>query len=131
MADEMPMTRAALVEVRVDDIRLSARIGAFPHEEGRRQLLKVSATLIVQQPRADSLDQAVDYARIVEHAEALAERHVALIETFGLRLAEACTSEAGVVSADIRVEKPGALSNGVASARIVLAAASDRAGPDR
>lgn len=109
-----------LVEVRVDDLRLAARIGAHPHEMDRRQTLRVGVTLTLKAPASDRLDQTVDYGAIVERAEALADRHIALIETFGRELGQACLREAGVLRAEIVVEKPGALANGIASIRLVL-----------
>lgn len=114
-----PMGRE-LVEVRVDDLRLAARIGAHPHEMDRRQTLRVGVTLTLKAPASDRLDQTVDYGAIVERAEALADRHIALIETFGRELGQACLREAGVLRAEIVVEKPGALANGIASIRLVL-----------
>lgn len=114
-----PMGRE-LVEVRVDDLRLAARIGAHPHEIDRRQTLRVGVTLTLKAPASDRLDQTVDYGAIVERAEALADRHIALIETFGRELGQACLREAGVLRAEIVVEKPGALANGIASIRLVL-----------
>lgn len=113
------MAQTTMMEVRVEDIRLAARIGAYPHEEGRRQTLRVAVRLGVAPVRADSLSQTVDYSRIVAHAEALAEQHIALIETFASRLATACLAETGVESAEVVVEKPGALANGTASARVI------------
>lgn len=108
------------VEVHVHDIRLAARIGAYPHEEGRRQTLRVAVTLELTSTPGDKLDETVDYAAIVAKAEALAERHIALIETFGRLLAAACLQETGVARATVIVEKPGALANGIARARIVM-----------
>lgn len=114
------MTISPIIEVRVEDIRLAARIGAYPHEEGRRQTLRVAVRLEVAPVTTDTLSATVDYSRIVAHAEALAEQHIALIETFARRLAAACLAETGVQCAQVVVEKPGALANGTASARVVL-----------
>lgn len=109
-----------LVQVRVDDLRLAARIGAHPHEMDRRQTLRVGVILTLKAPTADRLDETVDYGAIVERAEVLADRHIALIETFGRELGEACLRDTRVLRAEIVVEKPGALANGIASIRLVL-----------
>ncbi|MEJ0023933.1 MAG: dihydroneopterin aldolase [Alphaproteobacteria bacterium] len=114
------MSTDGLVEVRIHDMRLAARIGAHAHELDRRQMLRVSVVLRLRQWPADRLRETVDYGLIVEQAEALAERHIALIETFGLELAERCLAYDGVNRAEVIVEKPGALVNGIASTRIML-----------
>ena len=112
-----------LHEVIVRDIRLAADIGVHAHEIGRRQALMVHVRLKVRPVTLDLLDHTIDYNAIVAHAAALAGERIALIETFGRRLAGACLRHAGVMEADIVVEKPGALANGVASAHVVMKAA--------
>jgi 7,8-dihydroneopterin aldolase/epimerase/oxygenase len=107
--------------VRVHDLIVAARIGAYPHEEGRRQKLRIAVSLDVEPVLTDQLQSTVDYAAVVAHAEALADTHIALIETFARRLAAACLAEAGVLRAEVEVEKPSALANGVASASVILA----------
>lgn len=108
-------------EVRVHDIRLAARIGAFPHEEGRRQTLRIQVVLKLCAAPSDILAQTVDYGLVVALAEALADEHIALIETFASRLAIQCLEADGVARAEVLVEKPGALANGIASAHVVAA----------
>jgi len=109
-----------LIEVRVEDLRLAARIGAHPHEQDRRQTLRIAVTLTLAAAPSDRLDETVDYSLIVAHAEALADRHIALIETFARELAEACLRESRAWRAEVIVEKPGALANGLASTRLIL-----------
>jgi len=109
-----------LIEVRIEDLRLAARIGAHAHEKGRRQTLHIAACLTLTGIPTDQLEETVDYSLIVTHAERLADRHIALIETFALELAEACMSEPGVARVEVVVEKPGALANGLASTRVIL-----------
>ena len=110
----------ALLEVRVHDLRLAASIGAHPHEHGRRQMLRIAATLTLTAFPGDHLEETLDYGHIVSFAEMLAGRHIALIETFARELAEACLAVPRVRRAEITVEKPGALANGLASTRIIL-----------
>lgn len=113
----------ALQEVMVRDIRLAADIGVHAHEIGRRQALVVHARLKVRPVASDQLADTIDYNAIVGCAEALAQERINLIETFARRLASACLRHAGVEEADIVVEKPGALLNGLASAHVVMKAA--------
>jgi 7,8-dihydroneopterin aldolase/epimerase/oxygenase len=120
MFDDRLTTHCNLVEVHVHDLRIAARIGAHPHEVDRRQPLWIAATLTLRSPSTDRLEETVDYGLVVKRAEELAERHIALIETFARELADACMTDAAVLRAEILVKKPGALSNGLAGARVVL-----------
>ena len=113
---------ACTQEVLVREIRVAADIGAYAHEMGRRQALLVSVRLTVVPPASDHLGETIDYNRIVAHALALGEERIALIETFAQRLARACLGHAEVRAAEVVVEKPGALTNGVASTRVVMGA---------
>ena len=97
-----------------------ADIGVHAHEIGARQPLLVSAILTIAMPQHDALIETFDYARIVSLAEALAEQRIQLIETFARRLSEACLAHPAVLRAEIQVEKPRALANGLAGTRIVL-----------
>lgn len=113
----MADVRAPAIEVRVRDLRLAARIGAHAHEMDRRQMLRVAISLTLARAPDDRLDDTIDYDWVVALAEALANEHITLIECFCTRLASACLAAGPVVRAEVVVEKPGALVNGVASAR--------------
>jgi dihydroneopterin aldolase len=97
-----------------------ADIGINPDEFGRRQPLAIQAELKVRQVAADRIESTFDYREIVRHAEALAEERIALIETFARRLAEACLQDPSVMMAEIVIDKPAALPNGLAGVRVVL-----------
>lgn len=107
------------IEVRVHDLRLAARIGAHDHEMDRRQMLRVMVSLRLKSAPLDQLGATFDYDRVVALAEALADEHIVLIETFCARLASDCLAAGPVDRVEVIVEKPGALINGVASARAV------------
>lgn len=107
-------------EVLVSDLRLAAFIGVHAHELGRRQSLVVHVRLGIETVGADHLDQTIDYNHVVEAAQALAEQRIALIETFGQRLAAACVAFPAVQRAEVLVEKPGALHHAMAAARTVI-----------
>jgi dihydroneopterin aldolase len=107
-------------EVLVSDLRLAAFIGVHAHELGRRQSLVVHVRLGIETVGADHLEQTIDYNHVVEAAQALADQRIALIETFGQRLAAACLAFPAVQRAEVLVEKPGALNHAMAAARTVL-----------
>jgi len=116
------MTRAPNeegIEVRVHDLRLAARIGAHAHEMDRRQMLRVMVSLRLKLGPLDQLSATIDYEGVVALAEALANEHIVLIETFCAQLASDCLAAGPVDRVEVIVEKPGALINGVASARAV------------
>lgn len=109
--------------VGVDRIMLSARIGIHHHERGRRQPLVVSVALtLATSDVIGTLGQSVDYRDIVTEAEALADDHTDLIETYAQRLAERCLSLGDIAFVSVHIEKPEALPNGTASVRFARAA---------
>ena len=108
------------MRIAVRELAVSADIGVNPDEIGRRQPLIVDAVLSLDRVAADEIDETVDYRAIVRAAEALGGRRIALIETFAASLAEILLRAPGVRKAAVTVAKPGALSSGVASARVVL-----------
>ena len=107
-------------EVLVSDLRLAAFIGVHAHELGRRQSLVVHVRLGIDTVGEDQLAQTIDYNHVVAAAQALAEQRIALIETFGQRLAAACLVFQAVRRAEVLVEKPGALNHAMAAARTVI-----------
>jgi dihydroneopterin aldolase len=109
-----------LSTISVRDLRVAADIGVYAHEIGQPQALLISVTLHVRATRTDSLADATDYTRIAAAAEALATERIALNESFAYRLATACLAFTGVDQADVLIEKPGAIANGMAGTRIVL-----------
>ena len=130
-ADRGRLSEAALQEIYVDDIRVAANIGVNAHEIGRRQTLIVAVRLEIAPFDSDHLTDTIDYNHVVQHALALGETHIALVETFARRLAECCLEHGAVLCADVRITKPAALTNGTASTRIVLRAKSASQQPER
>jgi len=107
--------------VRVDDLRISARIGINPDERHRRQPLLVSVDLqLADKGPISSLGQSVDYRRIAAEAEHLGSDHIELIETYALLLGERCLDLGPVERVEIVAAKPEALPRGTASVRISL-----------
>lgn len=107
-------------QVLVSNLQLAADIGVYAHEIGRRQSLVVHVVLDIAPTADDLLSQTIDYNLIVDAAYALAHERIALIETFGQRLAAACMEHPAVERAEVLVEKPGALNHALAASRTVL-----------
>lgn len=98
------------LKVFVRALRVDAEVGCYPHELGRRQPLLIDVELDLDSAAVARLRDTVDYDRVVRAARAIAaEGHIDLVETFALRLAEACLAEAHVARARVRVEKPEAI----------------------
>ncbi len=104
----------AALRVRVRDLPLLADVGINPDEIGRRQPLIVSVDLLLVEGEVSQIAQTVDYRRIVTAAEDLALVHVPLIETFAQQLGETLLAMPGVGQAMVTVDKPFALTRGLA-----------------
>lgn len=112
---------AITTHVRVDDLRILARVGINPDERDRRQPLLVSVDLeLAEKGPVGALGQSVDYRRIAAEAEDLGADHIELIETYALLLGERCLELGPVEQAEIIVAKPEALPRGTASVRLLL-----------
>ncbi|HAF42253.1 MAG TPA: dihydroneopterin aldolase [Sphingobium sp.] len=106
--------------VRVRDLPLLADIGINPDEIGRRQPLVISVELLLSADRVDGIAETVDYRRVAQAAEDLALVHIPLIETFAQRLGERCLDFSMVVEARVSVDKPFALTRGLAGVEVVV-----------
>ena len=115
------MTVCCVTKVRVKDLPLLADIGINPDEIGRRQPLVVTVELSLEQPVVTSIAAAVDYRRVVKAAEALAETHIPLIEMFAHALGTTCLGWQGVREARVNVDKPFALTRGLAGVEVIVA----------
>ncbi|MEO8723278.1 MAG: dihydroneopterin aldolase [Sphingobium sp.] len=114
---------AITTRVKVSDLPLLADIGINPDEIGRRQPLVISVELRLAAASIDAIDQTIDYRRIARAAENLAEQHIPLIETFAQRLGAKCLEWPGVVEADIWIDKPFAITRGMAGVQVSMRAA--------
>lgn len=106
--------------VRVRDLPLLASVGINPDEINRRQPLIVSIELLLDKSCVDEIKDSVDYRQIVQIAEGLADKHVPLIETFASRLATECLGWPSVTEAAVSVDKPFALTRGMAGTEVTL-----------
>ena len=107
---------AATLSVFVRGLRVEAQVGLYAHERGRSQPLIVDVELTLANAEVRHLRDTVDYDGVVRAARDIAaEGHVELVETYALRLAQACLDDARVASAVVRVEKPEAVPDAAAA----------------
>jgi dihydroneopterin aldolase len=109
-ASPLPEGRVAMTKVFVTGLTVQAEIGVYKHEIGRVQPLVVDVELDVPTAGAERLSDTLNYETILEAAQSVAAQgHIALVETYAERLAQACLADPRVSRARVRVEKPLAL----------------------
>ena len=111
---------ACRTSVRVRDLPLLADIGINPDEIGRRQPLVITVELELDQRPIGGIADTVDYRLIAAAAEDLAAVHIPLIETFAQELARQCLAMSGVHRARVAIDKPFAITRGMAGVEIVM-----------
>ena len=105
------MSRIAGPGVRhvfVRDMALMASIGVYAHEHGRKQRVRVSVDLAVEDTGdgADQLERVVNYEAVVERVrEIVRAGHVRLVETLAERIAAACLDDRRIRRVWVQVEK--------------------------
>ena len=120
-SSEPAAATAGLRRILVRDLVLHCEIGAFRHERGARQRVRINLDLGAReeaQPTADDLRNVVCYDEIVSAIRRLAEGgHVNLVETLAERIAAMCLADSRIRVARVRVEKldvyPDAASVGI------------------
>jgi dihydroneopterin aldolase len=108
--------------VRLSGFEVMAAVGVNHGEIGRRQPLVIYAELGLGVGAIDRLEQTVDYRDIGAAAERLARTHIDLIESFARQLGEACLGMGSVLWARVRIDKPEAVDNGMASVSVMVRA---------
>ena len=112
---------AVITKIRVRDLPLLADIGINPDEIGRRQPLVISVELgLASQAPVRAIEDTVDYRRVARAAEDLARVHIPLIETFAHELCSRCLAMEGVLFAKVSIDKPFALTRGLAGVEVEL-----------
>ncbi|WP_343037668.1 dihydroneopterin aldolase [Caulobacter soli] len=105
----------------VRGLRVQAQIGVNAEELDRRQPLLADVELEVAVTSRHHLADTVNYETIVTAAQAIvAGGHIALVEDFAQRLAEACLNDPRVLRARVRVEKLEALARHAAAAGVEI-----------
>ncbi|MFO1318736.1 MAG: dihydroneopterin aldolase [Burkholderiales bacterium] len=75
------------------NLRTAARIGVYPHEQGREQRLRFDLCVTLRPPYDwnDRLDDVLDYDRLRQGIlDILAAGHINLLETLGERILRFC-----------------------------------------
>jgi dihydroneopterin aldolase len=102
--------------ILIRNLVVPCEIGVFPHEHGKKQRVRIDATLAVADGGAvlaDKLAATVSYSDIIDQVRALCGRgRVNLVETLAERVADLCLSDPRVQSARVRVEKLDIYSDG-------------------
>ena len=106
--------------IRIRDLSLLADIGINPDEVGRRQPIVISVTLLLIGSPPEAIQETIDYRKIAAAAEALAQVHIPLIETFAKRLGTECVSWTNVAEAKVSIDKPFALTRGLAGVEVCV-----------
>lgn len=115
-----PCLVAAWVEVAITGIEVQAEVGVHAHEMGVTQQLIIDVALLINPPEADALPETFNYELIADWLNELLAGRTSLIETIAMRLADRCFAHSKVAGATVHVRKPGALANGLASARVSI-----------
>lgn len=104
----------------VRDLVLLADIGAYRHEHGKPQRVRINLDLMVEEAAAtDRLEDVVCYATVVDAVRDLvAQRHTNLVETLAEQIAASCLSDRRVRGVRAQVEKLDALPDATAGIEI-------------
>lgn len=111
-----PLPKSASAPQRrifVRGLTLDAEIGAYEHEMGRKQPVKIDFEAEVVEPSdpaGDRLEDVVCYNRLTQGIKAiLAEGHIKLVETLAERIADLVMAHPMTLSVVVRIEKPQAV----------------------
>jgi 7,8-dihydroneopterin aldolase/epimerase/oxygenase len=100
----------ALRRVFVRDLELMASVGVYELERRYEQRLIISVDLLVLDDydgQSDNLGAVLDYGSVISGIRAIVEGgHTSLLETLAERIAQRCLSDARVMRAVVRLEKP-------------------------
>lgn len=104
------MLSSNLVRVCIEDLVVSAYLGAYAHEQKKRRRVAIDLEFEYRQPDADALALAIDYRGVRDRVLAAIEnRRFCLVETMARVILESVRSEPRVNSVRVKVSKPGAL----------------------
>ncbi len=106
--------------IGIENYRVQALIGVHAHEMNRRQPLLVTTTLEVNLPNSDCLASTVNYSKIASIIDGVSNSHNNLIESFAAQIAQKCLLDPYVAYVRVHVQKPWALSDGVAWTEVYL-----------
>ncbi|MGE0409387.1 MAG: dihydroneopterin aldolase [Amphiplicatus sp.] len=118
----LPLPRAANAprrKVFVKGLKLDAYIGAYEHEQGAPQPLKIDLEIEAIEPAdpaGDRLEDVVCYNRLTQGIKAIiAAGHIKLVETLAERIADLAIGHPMVLAVSVRIEKPRAIAEAEAA----------------
>lgn len=99
--------------MHIRDLRVRCIIGTKPAERKKKQAVLINISLecnLSRAGRTDRIEDTVNYKRLTDRIAAFVERSsYFLIEKLAEKIAGICLETAGVKSARVIVDKPGAL----------------------
>jgi len=100
-------------KVFIQGLTLDAFIGAYEHEQGVKQPVRIDLEADVlepSQPAGDRLEDVVCYDKLTQGVQAIiAEGHIKLVETLAERVADLVLSHSMVLAVMVRIVKPNAI----------------------
>ena len=110
---------APLRRIFVHGLTLDAYIGAYDHEQGRTQPIRIDLEADVVEPSnpvSDELEDVVCYNKLVQGIRAIIdEGHIRLVETLAERIADLALSHPMVTAVTVKIDKPNAIEEAVAA----------------
>jgi dihydroneopterin aldolase len=107
--DENDEPVAPCYRIRIEDFIVNLSIGAYEHERGRPQRVRVDLEMTIDQDVTvigDRLSDVVSYDSLVDRIERMASsRHINLLETLALEVADICFADARVRRVAVSVKK--------------------------
>lgn len=101
--------------VFVRDFVTEASIGAYDHETGRRQKIRINVDMSVNEAgdgHGDRLENVVCYDQVIRGIETiLGAGHIKLVETLADRIADLVLQDRRITAVRVRVEKLDAVKN--------------------
>ena len=79
----------ANIDLLLEDYVAALRVGILPEERKAPQRVRVNVTATLKKPpSSDNISKTYDYTNIIDEIDALADKHVDLLEIFAEKLAK-------------------------------------------
>jgi dihydroneopterin aldolase len=99
--------------VIIEDLRIPACIGVYPHEKLEKQVVVMNIEMGLPTPacfRSDRVDDTIDYAAVADAVRQLAvSRHFNLIESLAEQVSNVIFDDFGAAWVKVRVDKIGVI----------------------
>ena len=107
--DEKDEPVASRYCIRIEDFVVTLSIGAYEHERGRPQRVRVDLDMTIDQDLTaidDRLSAVVSYDGLLDRIEKVASsRHINLLETLAMEVADICFTDTRVRRVAVSVKK--------------------------